>query len=210
MYTGTSMYMYMYIIHCTHSLILFHTVSRVLLSYFMYFIVCKEVPVVMATSETDQPKRTVGTVRVMPHHTWAELKALVQDIISSYRNILRGGLGTGMMGNRNTPTYPINIGQAKISRELKDAIEVGNNTPYAVHVNTFNNQCTSSHVHVITNIHVHVHMWNLYMLLSFLTYIVHAIHVTNTCTCVHYSPLFLLFLSFSSCTVIFCLMISST
>ena len=88
------------------------------------FSVFKEVPVVLETEETSHPKLTVGVVRVLPHHSWSDLKVLVSEQLKDFRNTLRGDMGVAVMGNRRLPTYPISITQSKIPTELRQQLEV--------------------------------------------------------------------------------------
>ena len=94
------------------------------LSFFIVCVAVKEIPVVLETGESAQPKLTVGVVSVMPHHGWGDLVILVHEVMNWFRNVLRGGVGTGLMSDRNLPVYAINITQTKIPSELKQSVHV--------------------------------------------------------------------------------------
>ncbi len=90
-----------------------------------FLVVFKEVSIVIETGEeTAQPKLIVGVVRVMPHHKWNDLNISVHEIMYHFVSIMKGGIGIGLMRDRDFPTYPINILQTKIPTELMQAIHV--------------------------------------------------------------------------------------
>ena len=92
---------------------------------FLFFLAFKEIPVVVETGEAAQPKLIVGVVCMLPHHTWNDLLSLVGEVMKNFRNVLRGGMGTGLVhGTRTDPVYPVSVTQLKIPTELKQALNV--------------------------------------------------------------------------------------
>ena len=93
--------------------------------YTFFFLAFKDISVVVETGEAAQPKLIVGVVRMLPHHTWTDLLCLVGGVMKNFRNVLRGGMGTGLVqGTRADPVYPVSMTQLKIPTELKQTVNV--------------------------------------------------------------------------------------